>query len=102
MSESYELTSELRKELEYLRRQNRLFRAILEKAPILISAMISPGNVLITSEQFSAGSGQRRRNTSIEMCLICFLKRLQSSSGTMILKPSKRKCPHHRRGSGLP
>lgn len=57
MSESYELTPELRKELEYLRRQNRLFRAILEKAPILISAKDLAGNVLITSEQFSLLEG---------------------------------------------
>ncbi len=44
-------------ELQYLREQNRLFKAILDKAPILISAKDLNGNVLFTSEQFAVLEG---------------------------------------------
>lgn len=53
--ESSELT-EL-SELTYLRRRNRLFSAILDNAPILISAKDLDGNVMFVSQHFSELEG---------------------------------------------
>ncbi len=44
-------------ELTFLRRQNRLFSAILENAPLLISAKDLTGNVMFVSEHFSVLQG---------------------------------------------